>query len=180
MCTKRQFVLTCNEKTRSAGMGMIAAAKNANTLPSEVIRMLSPVLLSTTPVCSCVDQGMQIQFVLFQIWTYILLLCCSRAVSNLRQVGNDCEILPGHALVLRRCVSVRTCHQRQGLRPKMAQSVTWEKGVLIFYYCQFSFSTENLKLHLHFVLPAIAVVCHFHDTCTSVGTVTSHEPLPST
>jgi hypothetical protein len=53
---KEQLVLTCNEKTRSAGMGMIAAAKNANMLLSEVRRMLSPVLLSTTPVCSCLDQ----------------------------------------------------------------------------------------------------------------------------
>ena len=56
MCRKRQLVLTCNEKTRSAGMGMIAAAKNANMLLSAVRRMLSPVLLSTTPVCSCLDQ----------------------------------------------------------------------------------------------------------------------------
>jgi len=53
---KRQLVLTCNEKTRSAGMGMIAAAKNANMLLSAVRRMLSPVLLSTTPVCSYLEQ----------------------------------------------------------------------------------------------------------------------------
>jgi hypothetical protein len=56
MCMKRQLVLTCNEKTRSAGMGMIAAAKNANMLLSAVRRMLSPVLLSTTPVCSYLEQ----------------------------------------------------------------------------------------------------------------------------
>jgi len=65
MCTKRKLELTCNEKTRSAGMGMIAAAKNANMLLSAVRRMLSPVLLSTTPVCSYLDQWFQIQYVEF-------------------------------------------------------------------------------------------------------------------
>lgn len=53
------LVLTCNENTRSAGMGMIAAAKKVHMLLSEVSRMLRPVLLSTTPVCSCLHQSIQ-------------------------------------------------------------------------------------------------------------------------
>jgi hypothetical protein len=36
-------------------MGIIAAAKKAHMLLSEVRRMLRPVLLSTMPVCSCSD-----------------------------------------------------------------------------------------------------------------------------
>jgi hypothetical protein len=50
---EEQLILTCSEKTRRAGMGIIAAAKKAHMLLSEARRMLRPVLLSTMPVCSC-------------------------------------------------------------------------------------------------------------------------------
>jgi hypothetical protein len=42
----------CREKTRNAGIGIIAAANKAHMLLSDVSNTLNPVFFNKTPVCS--------------------------------------------------------------------------------------------------------------------------------
>ena len=47
----------CREKTRSAGIGIMAAANNAHILLREVSNTLNPVFFNKTPVCSYKKKG---------------------------------------------------------------------------------------------------------------------------